>query len=113
MTPSGAASAASVCPHAPATSANANPTTSDVAWTFGGINAEWAATSWLRFNENLGYDYSNDERFQSWAWSNSNGAPPARSGTMWSMWTLGAPQRRQRGSSRSTRRRIRAHLGSA
>ncbi len=57
--------------------ANANPTTSDVARTFGGINAEWAATSWLKFNENLGYDYSNDERFQSWAWSNSNGAPPA------------------------------------
>jgi TonB-linked SusC/RagA family outer membrane protein len=57
--------------------ANANPTTSDVARIFGGINAEWAVTSWLKFNENLGYDYSNDERFQSWAWSNSNGAPPA------------------------------------
>ena len=57
--------------------ANANPTTSDVSRIFGGINAEWAATSWLKFNENLGYDYSNDERFQSWAWSNSNGAPPA------------------------------------
>jgi len=57
--------------------ANANPTTSDVARVFGGINAEWGVTSWLKINENLGYDYSNDERFQSWAWSNSNGAPPA------------------------------------
>jgi len=57
--------------------ANANPTTSDVARTFGGISAEWAATSWLKFAENLGYDYSNDERFESWAWSNSNGAPPS------------------------------------
>jgi TonB-linked SusC/RagA family outer membrane protein len=56
--------------------ANANPTTSDVSRIFGGINGEWAVTSWLKFNENLGYDYSNDERFQSWAWSNSNGAPP-------------------------------------
>jgi TonB-linked SusC/RagA family outer membrane protein len=57
--------------------ANANPTTSDVGRTFGGLNAEWAVTSWFKFNENLGYDYSNDERFESWAWSNSNSAPPA------------------------------------
>jgi TonB-linked SusC/RagA family outer membrane protein len=57
--------------------ANANPATTDVARTFGNITAEWSAFRWLKLNENLGYDYSNDERFQSWAWSNSNGAPPA------------------------------------
>jgi TonB-linked SusC/RagA family outer membrane protein len=56
--------------------ANANPTSSDVARTFGGINLDWSPLSWLKFAENLGYDYSNDERFQSWAWSNSNSAPP-------------------------------------
>jgi TonB-linked SusC/RagA family outer membrane protein len=57
--------------------ANENPATSSVGRTFGGINGEWAATPWLKFNENLGLDYSNDERLQAWAWSNSNGAPPA------------------------------------
>jgi TonB-linked SusC/RagA family outer membrane protein len=57
--------------------ANANPATSNVGRTFGGINGEWAAASWLKFNETLGYDYSNDERFEAFAWSNSNGAPPS------------------------------------
>jgi len=57
--------------------ANANPATSNVGRTFGGINGEWAATSWLKFNEALGLDYTNDERFQAFAWSNSNGAPPS------------------------------------
>ena len=56
--------------------AKENPATSDVARTFGGINGEWAPTSWLKLNENLGYDYSNDERFESFAWSNSNITPP-------------------------------------
>jgi TonB-dependent SusC/RagA subfamily outer membrane receptor len=57
--------------------ANENPATSNVGRTFGGVNGEWAATSWLKFNETLGLDYSNDERFQAFAWSNSNGNPPA------------------------------------
>jgi TonB-linked SusC/RagA family outer membrane protein len=53
--------------------ANANPTTSDVARIIGGVNAEWAVTRWLKFNENLGYDYANDERLITWAQSNSGG----------------------------------------
>lgn len=57
--------------------ANEEPATSSVGRTFGGVNAEWQALPWLKFNENLGLDYSNDERFQAWAWSNSNGAPPS------------------------------------
>jgi len=57
--------------------ANENPATSTVGRTFGGVNAEWAATSWLKFNETLGLDYTNDERFQAFAWSNSNSAPPS------------------------------------
>jgi TonB-linked SusC/RagA family outer membrane protein len=54
-----------------------NPITSDVGRTFGGINAEWSPTSWLKFAENLGLDYQNDERFQAWAQQTSEGNPPA------------------------------------
>ena len=54
--------------------ARENPATSDVARTFGGINGEWTPTSWLRLSEALGLDYSNDERLESWAWSNSDNA---------------------------------------
>ena len=55
--------------------ARENPATSNVARTFGGITGEWAPTSWLKLSEILGYDYSNDERFESFAWSNSNFTP--------------------------------------
>jgi TonB-linked SusC/RagA family outer membrane protein len=51
--------------------ANENPATSDVSRTFGGIEGEWAPTAWLKVHETLGLDYSNDERLESWAWSNS------------------------------------------
>ncbi len=53
--------------------ANEQPATSNVARTFGGFNGEWAPTSWLKFNETLGLDYSNDERLQAWPWSTSEG----------------------------------------
>ena len=56
--------------------ANANPITADVSRVFGGINLEWSAFPWLKFANTLGYDYSSDERFQSWPWSTSEGAPP-------------------------------------
>lgn len=49
------------------------PATSNVARTFGGVSGEWGPTSWLKFNENLGLDYSNDERLQAWPWSTSEG----------------------------------------
>jgi TonB-linked SusC/RagA family outer membrane protein len=55
--------------------ANANSATSDVARTFGAITGEWAPTPWLKIAENLGYDYVNDERLESFAWSNSNVTP--------------------------------------
>ena len=32
--------------------------------TFGNVNADWVATSWLKFNYTLGGDYSNDERLE-------------------------------------------------
>jgi TonB-linked SusC/RagA family outer membrane protein len=57
--------------------ANENPISTNVGRTFGGISAEWSATSWLKVAENLGLDYSNDERFQAWAQMNSEGAPPS------------------------------------
>jgi TonB-linked SusC/RagA family outer membrane protein len=57
--------------------ASQQPNTSNTGRTFGGINGEWAATSWLKFNEALGLDYSNDERFQGYPWSNSESALPS------------------------------------
>jgi TonB-linked SusC/RagA family outer membrane protein len=57
--------------------ANEDPATSNVGRTFGGVNGEWTPLPWLTFAENLGLDYSNDERFEAWALSNSNGSPPA------------------------------------
>jgi TonB-linked SusC/RagA family outer membrane protein len=60
--------------------ANEQPATSNVARTFGGVNAEWGPTSWLKFNENLGLDYSNDERLQAWPWSTSEGNTPGVNG---------------------------------
>lgn len=56
--------------------ANEEPATSNVSRTFGNINAEWAAISWLKFNYTLGVDYSNDERLQAWPLANSVSAPP-------------------------------------
>ncbi|NUO94642.1 MAG: SusC/RagA family TonB-linked outer membrane protein [Gemmatimonadaceae bacterium] len=32
--------------------------------TFGNVNADWLANSWLKFNYTLGADYSNDERLE-------------------------------------------------
>jgi TonB-linked SusC/RagA family outer membrane protein len=52
--------------------ANESFNKSEIGRTFGGINAEFAATSWLSFNYTLGADYSNDERTQAWPWSTSN-----------------------------------------
>ncbi|HEY8196228.1 MAG TPA: SusC/RagA family TonB-linked outer membrane protein [Gemmatimonadales bacterium] len=52
--------------------ANKSFSKSDVGRTFGGINAEYMATSWLSFAYTLGADYSNDERTQAWPWSTSN-----------------------------------------
>src|SRR4051812_4884480 len=52
--------------------ANESFNKSQVGRTFGGINAEYAATPWLSFNYTLGADYSNDERTQGWPWSTSN-----------------------------------------
>ena len=52
--------------------ANEAPANSQVGRTFGGINAEYSALSWLRFNYTLGVDYANDERTQGYPWSNSN-----------------------------------------
>jgi TonB-linked SusC/RagA family outer membrane protein len=52
--------------------ANEAPATSDVSRVFGGVNLGWDANKWLTFNENLGYDYANDERMQGYPWSNSN-----------------------------------------
>ncbi|MEO8089049.1 MAG: SusC/RagA family TonB-linked outer membrane protein [Gemmatimonadales bacterium] len=48
------------------------PATSQVGRTFGGINAEYTAVRWLRFNYTLGLDYANDERTQGYPWQNSN-----------------------------------------
>ena len=52
--------------------ANESFNRSEVGRTFGGINADFAATSWLSFAYTLGADYSNDERTQAWPWSTSN-----------------------------------------
>jgi TonB-linked SusC/RagA family outer membrane protein len=52
--------------------ANEAPTRSQVGRTFGGINAEFNALSWLKFNYTLGADYANDERTQGYPWGNSN-----------------------------------------
>ena len=48
------------------------PASSQVGRTFGGINAEFTAIRWLRFNYTLGLDYANDERTQGYPWGNSN-----------------------------------------
>lgn len=48
------------------------PASSQVGRTFGGINAEFTAIRWLRFNYTLGLDYANDERTQGYPWQNSN-----------------------------------------
>jgi TonB-linked SusC/RagA family outer membrane protein len=61
----------------PLFSAFENPITTDVGRTIGGISLEWTPISWLKINENVGLDYQNDERFQAWAQSNSEGNPPA------------------------------------
>lgn len=54
-----------------------NPSTSSVGRTFGGLSADWSPTSWLKFSENFGLDYQNDERFQGWPLSGStSGSPP-------------------------------------
>ena len=48
------------------------PAESQVGRTYGGINAEFTAVRWLRFNYTLGLDYANDERTQGYPWQNSN-----------------------------------------
>ena len=48
------------------------PAQSQVGRTYGGVNAEFTAIRWLRFNYTLGVDYANDERTQGYPWGNSN-----------------------------------------
>jgi TonB-linked SusC/RagA family outer membrane protein len=48
------------------------PAESQVGRTYGGVNAEFTAVRWLRFNYTLGLDYANDERTQGYPWQNSN-----------------------------------------
>ncbi len=60
--------------------ANAEPATSQVGRAIGGVNGEWAPTSWLKFQENLGLDYANDERTEAFAWSNSTSGVPGVAG---------------------------------
>jgi len=48
------------------------PAESQVGRTYGGVNAEFTAVRWLRFNYTLGLDYANDERTQGYPWGNSN-----------------------------------------
>jgi TonB-linked SusC/RagA family outer membrane protein len=48
--------------------------TSNVARTLGNITGDYQALSWLRFAENLGADYSNDERLYSEPWSSGGSA---------------------------------------
>jgi TonB-linked SusC/RagA family outer membrane protein len=52
--------------------ANENPATSSAARAFGGIDVDWAPTSWIKLHETIGLDYSNDERFWGLAWSSSD-----------------------------------------
>jgi TonB-linked SusC/RagA family outer membrane protein len=47
--------------------------TSDVGRAFGNINAEYYAAPWLRFNYQLGSDFSNDERLEALPWTSSSG----------------------------------------
>jgi TonB-linked SusC/RagA family outer membrane protein len=48
--------------------------TSNVTRTLGNMTADYQALSWLRFSENLGADYSNDERLYSEPWSSGGSA---------------------------------------
>jgi TonB-linked SusC/RagA family outer membrane protein len=48
------------------------PAESQVGRTYGGVNAEFTAVRWLRFNYTIGLDYANDERTQGYPWQNSN-----------------------------------------
>jgi TonB-linked SusC/RagA family outer membrane protein len=52
-------------------SANENLAQSRVGRTYGNVNAEYTALSWLKFNYTLGLDYANDERTQGWPWQTS------------------------------------------
>jgi TonB-linked SusC/RagA family outer membrane protein len=61
-------------------SANENLASSSVGRTFGNVNAEYDATSWLTFNETLGLDYANDERTQGWPWQTSSTTVPGAAG---------------------------------
>ncbi len=54
--------------------ANNEKNTSNVARTFGNITADYQALSWLKFSENIGADYSNDERLFTEPWSASGSA---------------------------------------
>jgi TonB-linked SusC/RagA family outer membrane protein len=61
-------------------SANENVAESQVGRTFGNVTADWGATHWLKFNETLGLDYSNDERTEGWPWQTSNTTVPGANG---------------------------------
>src|SRR5581483_7680009 len=48
--------------------------TANVARTFGNVAADYQPVSWLHFNEQVGADYSNDERLFSEPWSSGGSA---------------------------------------
>jgi len=48
--------------------------TSNVARTFGDVKADYQPLAWLRVNEQLGADYSNDERLYSLPWTSGGSA---------------------------------------
>jgi TonB-linked SusC/RagA family outer membrane protein len=48
--------------------------TANIARTYGNITADYQALPWLRFSDNLGADYSNDERLFSEPWSSGGSA---------------------------------------
>jgi hypothetical protein len=52
-------------------SANEAPASDKVGRTFGGLDADWAPTDWLRVRETFGLDHYVDEGFKGWPWSSS------------------------------------------
>jgi TonB-linked SusC/RagA family outer membrane protein len=54
--------------------ANNQKNTANIARTYGNITADYQALPWLRFSDNVGADYSNDERLFSEPWSSGGSA---------------------------------------
>jgi len=71
--------------------------TSNVARTFGDVKGDYQPLPWLRFNEQIGADYSNDERLYSLPWTsgasagvtgNGNVAPGAVNAGFTKNWSI-------------------------